>query len=345
MYNIVIVEDEWIEMESIERIVLTCIDNAIVHKASTGKKAIQLIDDIKNIDLMLVDINIPLPNGKEVVDYLRSKNNTAKVVVTSANDDFDMLRDMFNLQIQDYLLKPVRQELLSETIKITLGFDERKSKETKKIKDKINELFQNKNYVHWNNFVLDTINEIYMRDNESEEAREKVRTFLDTLGFYLDSLSGDYSSTCSKLHALSEDIGRLGLNQNIYPRLIYLLFYVGDVVFTPFFKKQASSLDFIDRAKFHIEKNILKTVTLDDVSDKTFVSSCYLSRAFKKSESVGFSNYVAQRKIIIACSLLKFSDLKVNVISLELAWKDSNYFCRVFKKEIGISPSDYREIG
>jgi YesN/AraC family two-component response regulator len=293
---------------------------------------------------MLVDINIPLPNGKEVVDYLRSKNSTAKVVVTSANDDFDMLRDMFNLQIQDYLLKPVRQKLLSETIIKILGFDEEKSKETKKLKDKINELLQNKNYVLWNDFVLDTINESYARNNDREVARENVRKFLDTLGFYLDSLSEDYSSTCSKLHALSEDIGRLGLNKEIYPCLIFLLFYVGDVVFTPLLKKQASSVGFIDRAKFHIEKNILKNVTLDDIADKTFVSSCYLSRAFKKNENIGFSNYIVQRKLIIACSLLKFSDLKINVISLELAWKDSNYFCRIFKKEIGISPSDYRDM-
>lgn len=344
MYNIVIVEDELIEMESIERIVLTCVDNALIHKASTGRKAIQLIDDIKNIDLMLVDINIPLPNGKEVIDYLRSKNNEAKVVVTTANDDFDMLRNMFNLQIQDYLLKPVRQKVLSETIKKTLGFDEEKSKESKQLKETINDLFQQKNYVLWNDFVLETINECYVQTKVGEDARERVKNFLDTLGFFLDSLSEDYSSICSKLHALSEGVGRSGLKEDLYPRLIFSLFDVGNVIFTPLFKKQSSGVDFIARAKFHIEKNRLNNITLDDIAEKTFVSSCYLSRAFKKSENVGFSNYITQRKLIVACALLKFSDLKINTISLELAWKDSNYFCRIFKKEIGVSPSDYREM-
>ncbi|WP_027695599.1 helix-turn-helix domain-containing protein [Vibrio litoralis] len=344
MYNIVIVEDELIEMESIERIVLTCVDNALIHKASTGRKAIQLIDDIKNIDLMLVDINIPLPNGKEVIDYLRSKNNEAKVVVTTANDDFDMLRNMFNLQIQDYLLKPVRQKVLSETIKKTLEFDEEKSKESKQLKETINNLFLEKNYVLWNDFVLETINECYVQTKAGEDARGRVKNFLDTLGFFLDSLSEDYSSICSKLHALSEDVGRSGLKEDLYSRLIFSLFDVGNVIFTPLFKKQSSSVDFIARAKFHIEKKRLNNITLDDIAEKTFVSSCYLSRAFKKSENVGFSNYITQRKLIVACALLKFSDLKINTISLELAWKDSNYFCRIFKKEIGVSPSDYREM-
>lgn len=344
MYNIVIVEDELIEMQSIERIVLTCVDNAVIHKASTGKKAIQLIDDIKNIDLMLVDINIPLPNGKEVIDYLRTKNNEAKVVVTTANDDFDMLRNMFNLQIQDYLLKPVRQKVLSTTIKKTLGFDEEKSKESKKLKETLSDLLQKKSYVLWNDFVLETINECYVQTKAGKDAREKVQTFLDTLGFLLDSSSEDYSSICSKLHTLSECVGRSGLKADIYPRLIFSLFDVGNVIFSPLFRKQVSSVDFIERAKFHIEKNRLNNITLDDIAEKTFVSSCYLSRAFKKSENVGFSNYITQRKLIVACALLKFSDLKINTVSLELAWKDSNYFCRIFKKEIGVSPSDYREM-
>lgn len=36
--------------------------------------------------------------------------------------------------------------------------------------------------------------------------------------------------------------------------------------------------------------------------------------------------------------------MKINTIALELAWQDANYFCRIFKKETNISPSDYRRI-
>ncbi|MDA6259816.1 helix-turn-helix transcriptional regulator, partial [Escherichia coli] len=58
----------------------------------------------------------------------------------------------------------------------------------------------------------------------------------------------------------------------------------------------------------------------------------------------GFSNYIATRKITIAKSLLRFSDLQVNTIALELAYQDSNYFCRIFKKDTGMTPSDYRKV-
>ncbi len=124
MYNIVIVEDEYIESESLKRIVSRCVENSVIHEASTGKKAIQLIDELNQIDMMLVDINIPLPNGNQVIEYLKSKNTQTKVIVTTANDDFDIVRHMLSLKVDDYLLKPVKQSILSDTIRKTLLVDE-----------------------------------------------------------------------------------------------------------------------------------------------------------------------------------------------------------------------------
>lgn len=122
------------------------------------------------------------------------------------------------------------------------------------------------------------------------------------------------------------------------------LLSLSDEIFEQIFKNANSNMDFVSRAQFHIEKNIFKNLTLDEIASRTFVSPCYLSRAFKKTMGTGFSSYITKRKISMAKSLLQFSDLKVNTIALELCWLDANYFCRIFKKETGIAPSDYRRI-
>lgn len=49
MYNIVIVEDEYIESESLKRIISRCVENSVIHEASTGRKAIQLIDQLGKV--------------------------------------------------------------------------------------------------------------------------------------------------------------------------------------------------------------------------------------------------------------------------------------------------------
>lgn len=58
MYNFVIVEDEHIESESLRRMISEHIENATIHEASTRRKAIQLIDQLNHIDMILVDITI-----------------------------------------------------------------------------------------------------------------------------------------------------------------------------------------------------------------------------------------------------------------------------------------------
>lgn len=77
MFTIVIVEDEPIELESLRQIISQCVENAAIHEASTVK-AIHLIDQLSQIDMILVDINIPLPNGKQVIEYLKKKTAILK---------------------------------------------------------------------------------------------------------------------------------------------------------------------------------------------------------------------------------------------------------------------------
>jgi len=342
MYNIVIVEDEPIELESLHRIISQNVDNAVLHTAATGKKAIQLIDELNKIDMMFVDINIPLPDGKQVIEYLKSKDLETKVVVTTANDDFDIIRSMLNLRVEDYLLKPVKNAMLIDTIKKVLGFNDGDVAVLRTLKHELTDMIKSCNYTKWHDFLFKNINKAYSSQNNGHDSRHEIKNILDTLVLYLESWDDRFLHCCKKIKVMTEKIEHHGLSCPIYSQLILMLLEISREIFDLSFKSCQSNMNFIDRAKFHIEKNIMNNITLDYISEKSFVSSCYLSRAFKKSMDVGFSNYVSLRKIDIACSLLQFGNLKVNTIALELSWEDSNYFCRIFKKETGMAPSDYR---
>ena len=117
MYNIVIVEDELIELEALRIIINRDISGVKIFEATKGSDAIRLIDDLDHIDIMLVDINIPLPNGLEVIRYLRQKSRDTKIIVITANDDVEMVRNMFEFKVDDYLLKPVKPQYLIKAIK------------------------------------------------------------------------------------------------------------------------------------------------------------------------------------------------------------------------------------
>ncbi|AHF77185.1 AraC family transcriptional regulator [Sodalis praecaptivus] len=344
MYNIVIVEDEYIESESLKRIISRCVENSVIHEAPTGRKAIQLIDQLSQIDMMFVDINIPLPNGHQVIEYLKQKNTETKVIVTTANDDFEIVRHMLSLKVDDYLLKPVKPSTLSETIRKTLFVDEEGAAVTRELRQKISDLISRCDYPGWHRFLFSILDAACTGQTFNSDRSTTVTDVLELLQQYLAGLGEKYVSCRNKVAAIIINIQQQGLPPSNYWRVMTSLLSLSDDIFEHVFKNVNGNMDFVSRALFHIEKNIFKNFTLDDIASKAFVSPCYLSRAFKKTLGTGFSSYITRRKISMAKSLLQFSDLKVNTIALELSWQDANYFCRIFKKETSIAPSDYRRL-
>ena len=117
MYKILIVEDEELERTS-TKIFLeeNLLDAEIVGEAKSGFEAVELIDN-KDINLMLVDINIPGMDGMEVIKYARKRHPEMVIIITTAYDDFTIAHRAIKLKVDDFLLKPIRKEVLLSAVK------------------------------------------------------------------------------------------------------------------------------------------------------------------------------------------------------------------------------------
>ena len=67
----------------------------------------------------------------------------------------------------------------------------------------------------------------------------------------------------------------------------------------------------------------------------------YISRTFTKETGDNFSSYLTKVRIHQAKQLLLNTDYKIYEIAIMVGYNDSQYFCRVFKKEEGISAKEY----
>lgn len=76
---------------------------------------------------------------------------------------------------------------------------------------------------------------------------------------------------------------------------------------------------------------------------KTFnFNYSYLSSYFNNRMGEGFSEYLNRIRIGQACRLLEKEEMSISVISAMVGYSDQSYFCRVFKKITGETPSAYR---
>jgi two-component system, response regulator YesN len=78
------------------------------HEASNGREALDLIRSSSEIDIVLLDLSMPVMNGIEFLERLPAELSGSRqpaVIVLSAYDDFHLVRKAFTLGARDYLLK------------------------------------------------------------------------------------------------------------------------------------------------------------------------------------------------------------------------------------------------
>ncbi|WES68256.1 AraC family transcriptional regulator [Superficieibacter sp. HKU1] len=92
----------------------------------------------------------------------------------------------------------------------------------------------------------------------------------------------------------------------------------------------------------YIDEHYPSPLTRESVAQAFYISPNYLSHLFQKAGSIGFNEYLNYTRLEHARALLKGYDLKVKEVAHSCGFVDSNYFCRLFRKNTERSPSEYR---
>lgn len=93
----------------------------------------------------------------------------------------------------------------------------------------------------------------------------------------------------------------------------------------------------------YINEHYHEKIYLDDMAYRCNISPSYFSRLFKRELGLTYSSYISKVKVKQAKELLESTDLPIINISLNLGYDDCGYFIKVFKKNYGITPANYRK--
>lgn len=89
--------------------------------------------------------------------------------------------------------------------------------------------------------------------------------------------------------------------------------------------------------------NLNRPLSLSELADIAGWSTAHFSTVFRKQVSVAPMEYFTRLKVQRACTKLKMTRETIAGISASLGYNDSFYFSRLFRRHIGISPTDYRK--
>lgn len=95
--------------------------------------------------------------------------------------------------------------------------------------------------------------------------------------------------------------------------------------------------------KDYIDEHYLKITTLESLTEQFNYRYEYMCRLFKKVYKISMSNYLIEKRIELAKSLMDNNDdLSITEISAIAGYEDRRYFTRLFKSCTGLTPSEYR---
>jgi putative two-component system response regulator len=219
--KILIVEDSVVDVALIKAI----LSDQDLYFAKDGVEAFEVIDQIPDIDLMILDINMPRMNGFEVLEIMRNNPKYAKIVtlILTNHDELENEIKGLSLGAVDYIRKPLNIESLRKRIDIhsrlkqaTKLLEENNSILEETIKERTSEIALTRSIT-----IHALIGLLEIRDIESGNHTIRTQYFIKAIceelakkERYKDILTEEYIREIFDTAPL-HDIGKVGVPDNI----------------------------------------------------------------------------------------------------------------------------------
>lgn len=114
--KVLLVDDHQLIIDGLKSLLKNTDEIVVTGEANNGREALRLLD-ILNIDLVLMDIDMPVMNGIDALKEIKNVKPGIKVIILSMHDESGMIKNLLAIGADGYLLKSASQEELISAIK------------------------------------------------------------------------------------------------------------------------------------------------------------------------------------------------------------------------------------
>lgn len=312
----------------------------IVYEAPNGLEALEMLKK-HAVDVLLTDIRMPLINGIDLLKEVKKKNLCPCVILFSEFAEFSYAKEGIINGAFDYLVKPVDEEALMNTFHRVRQYLDSLSGTPIPVETYKQQLIYG--ILHGEKKKCTRLCERIFR--EMAKGAEEESQLLLTVYDFADEMM-----------------------QKMLDEQPYLSFYFSLEDFTVFSAGNGEEaeakrllcdfvLEFCARMEIfridHYSENVQKLclmafghvedkLNLTRIAEEFYMNPKYLGSKFKQETGLSFNQFLTNLKIYRAKKLLKQEKSKIAEVAERLGFENVAYFSKVFKKETGQSPGEYR---
>ncbi|KAB0578007.1 response regulator [Fusobacterium naviforme] len=98
----------------------------------------------------------------------------------------------------------------------------------------------------------------------------------------------------------------------------------------------------VREAVSYVREHYAEEISSVRMAEHLNISAAYFCRIFKKETGYTFSQYLVNYRIHIAAGMLANFDLRISEVAAQVGIVDSNYFSQLFKRIMGVTPTEYQ---
>lgn len=347
MMKVLLVDDDYLALEGLcQMLHWNSFDGELAGCATDGVEAVSIIKKTPP-DVVIADIKMPCMNGIDLARYIYENHHETHVILLSGHSEFEYAQKALQYRVTDYILKPVTRQKIAE-------LEERLGKISRdlRMRSEIRRLTGS-------DVLKDHLLSLLRRGDVNA-----VRGLLQS-GTLSESLLNDTTGTLGAaiLNHLFSYENEIGKNKSHFEnikkqesetywhisspaaRVEYLVSRCEELMSYSQNKKNEYEQPIVA----HCVQMILEcypdpSFNISRLADRSNLSLPYLSTIFKQAMGQTVSSYLSHQRLLRAQELLQDISIPIKEVCTRSGYEDPHYFARSFKKQTGMTPSEYRNL-
>ncbi|MGN7383614.1 sigma-54 dependent response regulator [Chlamydia abortus] len=326
--------------------------------AGNGMEALEWLET-HHADICIADIRMPVMDGLELIQRIRQTHPRMLSIVVSSYNEFAYARQAIQLNVSDYILKPIDRAALQQALEhAAVTLDKTRMDEVSHLLLQKNDQYQDM-LQRWTDYIL------------TNRADKYPLLVVDTLNLMEGWIEGDYcllkALSTAWIELVAAALKRPPIGENMAPmrewdmdyavlpreklreyfRLNAVMQMEGSILYflDRMRKGQTSENEkIIRRIKQYIDTHYADKLNLEKLADLIPISRSYLTAMFKRSTGLTMWKYLVNVRMKKAKMLLLDHNVKVYEVANKVGYENSEHFSKLFKEYYGITPKEYRRM-
>ncbi|MDR1061948.1 MAG: response regulator [Clostridiales bacterium] len=346
MLNVLIADDDIYVAKSLRALIdWNRLGYEVAADAQNGEEALKLYRE-HSPDVVITDIRMPVMDGVGLCGKIRESSAETVIIFLSAYEDFETARMAIRHNVTDYITKPMNAEKirsLSRTLeKIAASYQTRDCFSAmlcdagmeKEIVAKLQGNDFDYFVAFFDKFASNAARDYAVVLESCSKLVGILYRYLETLGVRGDVTAARREKTLGELAALKRKHDMATFTGKMY----------FDVLSLSSDRRDGYYAATMEKVKAYIAGHFTDAaLSVSSIASEFNYSADYLSKLFGRYAGVTIGTFVAGLRLEKAASLLRDTDISVSELSAMAGYSSGSYFAKVFKKEYGAAPAEYRQ--